>query len=215
LPIVVALLYGSCFLAGEPARRGAAAVRLAGLPPAWRPAWRAALLPLALAVLAAAVLLWTGWDAVRWWRGGGGRDWRLFAYRRAGEWIRAHTPAAADVGCDEVGILGYYGDRPVRDLIGLVSPVSRPYAAVGDPLGAFLAAPPALLLFHTYDRRGGTRPILDRPWFAGAYEVVATIPDPGAGAETRIYRRRPGGSVPPPRPPWPRKAAKIRAGPQG
>jgi hypothetical protein len=90
-------------------------------------------------------------------------------------------------------------------IIGLVSPASRPYAAVGDPTGAFLAAPPELMLFHTYDRRGDTRPILAWPWFAGAYEVVAIISDPAAGAETRAYRRRPaGGHVPPSRPPVPR-----------
>ena len=94
---------------------------------------------------------------------------------------------------DEVGILGYYGDRPVRDLIGLVSPLSRPYAAVGDPLGAFLAAPTELVLFHTYFRRGGTRPIVARPWFGAAYEEVQRIPDPNAGADIRIYRRRAGG----------------------
>ena len=33
---------------------------------------------------------------------------------------------------------------------------------------------------------------------------MAVIPDPAAQAETRIYRRRSGAAIPPPRPPWPR-----------
>jgi hypothetical protein len=143
----------------------------------------------------------------RWWAAAGADDWRLFAYRRAGDWIRDHTPAGATVAFDEVGILGYYSDRPIDDLIGLVSPSARPYAAVGDPLGAFLVSPADLVVFHTYGTRGGTRPILVRPWFAAAYEPVATIADLNRGAETRIYRRRPGAFIPPPRPPWPRRRA--------
>jgi hypothetical protein len=207
LPIAVALMVGACFLAGELARLGIAPGRdrrWAAWRPVWRGGWRAGLARVAAGV-AAAVLMSFLLGAAGWWNDGGSHDWRLFAYRRAGEWIRTHTPPAAEVAFDEVGILGYYGDRPVLDLIGLVSPISRPYAAVGDPLGAFLAAPPELMLFQTYDRRGGTRPILARPWFAGAYEAVAVISDPAAGAETRIYRRRAGGYVPPPRPPWPRR----------
>jgi hypothetical protein len=203
LPMVVAVVVGGCFLAGELARLGLGPGREWRWA-AWRPGWRAGLARVA-AGAAGAVLMSFLLGAARWWNSGGSVDWRLFAYRRAGEWIRTHTPPDAEIAFDEVGILGYYGDRPVRDLIGLVSPISRPYAAVGDPLGAFLAAPPELMLFQTYDWRGGTRPILARPWFAGAYEVVAIISDPAAGAETRIYRRRPGGYVPPPRPPWPRR----------
>jgi hypothetical protein len=196
IPTAVALLYGAPFMVGAVLRR------LDAIP--WRQgaAGLARQVALALAgILGAIVLLSALGGGYRWWSEDGS-DWRLFAYRKAGEWIRANTPPAADVVFDEVGILGYYGDRTVEDLIGLVSPRSRPFAAVGDPLGAFLAKPADLVLFHTYNRRGGTRPILVRPWFAGAYEVVAVISDPSAHAETRIYRRRPGTLVPPPRPPW-------------
>jgi hypothetical protein len=203
LPAAVALLYGACFLAGELARRGGVGARREPQPAPARPARRVPLL--VLAGLAGAVAASAPLAGYRFWSAGGSHDWRLSAYRKAGEWISSHTPPGADVAFDEVGILGYYGDRPIRDLIGLVSPLSRPYAAVGDPLGAFLAAPPELMLFQTYDRRGGTRPIRDRPWFAAAYQEVAAIPDPGAEAEIRVYRRRPGAFIPPPRSPWPRR----------
>jgi arabinofuranosyltransferase len=192
IPTAIALLYGAPFLVVAVVRRldskgTAGLVRQAA--------------PVLAGSLGAMALLSALGGGYRWWSEDV-RDWRLFAYRKAGEWIRANTPPAADVVFDEVGILGYYSDRTVEDLIGLVSPSSRPFAAVGDPLGAFLAKPADLVLFHTYNARGGTRPILVRPWFAGAYREVAVISDPAAHAETRIYRRRPGTLVPPPRPPW-------------
>lgn len=200
IPTAIAALYGAPFALGEMIRR--AGVRAASEGAAPQPLRRAAV-PL-LAGLGAAVFLVALAAGYRWWRQGDAGNWRLFAYRTAGEWIRGHTPPEADVAFDEVGILAYYSDHPVVDLIGLVTPRSRPFAAVGDPLGAFLAKPPELLLFHTYDPRGGTRPILFRSWFASAYEQVATISSPTATAEGRIYRRRSGASIPPPRPPWPR-----------
>jgi hypothetical protein len=159
-----------------------------------------------VAIAGAGVFLAAMAGGVRWFREDAA-DWRLFAYRRAGEWIRDHTAPQADVVFDEVGIVGYYSDRTIEDLIGLVTPRSRPFAAAGDPVGAFLARPADLVLFHTYNRRGGTRPIVIRPWFAAAYQEIATIPDPAAHAAMLIYGRRPGSFLPPPRPPWHRPPA--------
>ena len=200
IPTAIAAVDGAAFFTGEVARRALAAGP--GQPMAAHRA-RRAVMSLA-AALGVALALGAIAADVRWWCTAH-PDWRLFASRRAGEWIRAHTPSGADVAFDEVGILGYYSDRRILDLVGLVSPGSRPYAAVGDPLGAFLAKPTDLLVLHTYDRRGGTRPILDRPWFAAAYERIATIKDPDSPADIRIYRRRPGRPVPPARPPSPRE----------
>jgi arabinofuranosyltransferase len=143
----------------------------------------------------------------RWWRQPGAGDWRLPAYRAAGMWIRDHAPPDAEVALEEIGIVGYFGQRPVRDLIGLVTPASLPFAAQGDLLGAFLVRPSELVVFHTFTRRGGTRPIVGRPWFARAYEEAARIELPEQGGSVSIYRRRPGARVPPPRPPRSRPAA--------
>ncbi len=233
IPPAVAVLYGAPFLAGALIRRlgglaGADRRAAAGsteritLAAAGKAAGAHRVTAAGRAAAAGAVVIAGAYifiaamaGGLRWFREDA-RDWRLFAYRRAGEWIRGHTPPQADVVFDEVGILGYYSDRPIEDLIGLVSPRSRPFAAAGDPVGAFLARPADLVLFHTYNRRGGTRPIVIRPWFAAAYQEVATIPDPAAHAATLIYRRRPGSFVPPPRPPWrrppPPAAPGSRAG---
>jgi hypothetical protein len=93
---------------------------------------------------------------------------------------------------------------PLRALLGLVTPASLPFAAQGDLLGAFLVRPSELVVFHTFTQRGGTRPIVGRPWFARAYAEAARLDLPEQGGAVVIYRRRPGAPVPPSRPPRPR-----------
>ena len=132
----------------------------------------------------------------------GAGDWRFPAYSLAGAWIAAHSTPEEDVAYEEIGILAFTADRPVQDLVGLVTPRSLPFAH--DRLGAFLAKPTTFVVFHTYNARGGTRPIVDRPWFLKAYREVTRFPSSLPGYEGRylaIYRRIPGAPVPPPRPP--------------
>ena len=162
----------------------------------------------AAGLLLASVLL----ASHHWWRAPGQGDWRLPAYRTAGTWIRDHTPPGSEVALEEIGIVGYFSERPVRDLIGLVTPASLPFAAQGDLLGAFLVRPSELVVFHTFTQRGGTRPIVGRPWFARAYEEAARLDLPEQGGAVLIYRRRPGTRVPLSRPPRPRPPQRLEPG---
>jgi len=64
-------------------------------------------------------------------------DPRLGPYRRAGEWLAAHTPPEASVGALEVGIIGYYAERPMVDFAGLIQPqIARRLAAAGTYQGS-------------------------------------------------------------------------------
>ncbi len=47
-------------------------------------------------------------------------DDRLEIYRAAGEWLAANTAPDASVGALEVGIIGYYAERPMIDFAGLI-----------------------------------------------------------------------------------------------
>ncbi len=170
------------------------AVRWLGMHGA--PAW--ARVGAVAACLLLVLPLWGSWD---WFRAGASGDWRLAAYSRAGMWIRDHAAPGEDVALEEIGILGYTSRRPVSDLMGLVTPGAVPYAAQGDLIGAFLARPTAFLVFHTFTFRGGTRPIVTRPWFAAAYEAVAHFDLPELGGSITVYHRRPAAKIPPPRPP--------------
>jgi hypothetical protein len=43
-------------------------------------------------------------------------------YRALGLWLRDHTAASASVAAVEIGTLGWYSERPIVDIVGLVSP---------------------------------------------------------------------------------------------
>jgi hypothetical protein len=49
-------------------------------------------------------------------------DPRLPVYRAAGEWLLENTPKEASVGALEVGIIGFYAQRPMIDFAGLLQP---------------------------------------------------------------------------------------------
>ena len=84
-------------------------------------------------------------------------------YRLAGLWAREQTRPGDAIACVEVGTLAYFADRPVEDLLGLVTPRSIPYVAEGDLLGAFLARPTEL--------------VVDRPRIHGLMgQVVEVMP---------------------------------------
>jgi hypothetical protein len=60
------------------------------------------------------------------------RDVRLPLYREIGLWLRANTPPDARIGMLEVGVIGYYAERPVVDFAGLIQPeVADQFAAGG------------------------------------------------------------------------------------
>lgn len=49
-------------------------------------------------------------------------DGTYSAYRAVGEWLATNTPPGATVGALEVGVIGYYAQRPMVDFAGLLQP---------------------------------------------------------------------------------------------
>nr|WP_290668110.1 hypothetical protein [Ardenticatena sp.] len=49
-------------------------------------------------------------------------DARVALYTQTGRWLAAHTPPEATIGTLEVGIVGYYAERPMVDFAGLLQP---------------------------------------------------------------------------------------------
>ena len=49
-------------------------------------------------------------------------DPRYAIYRAVGEWLAENTRSDARVGALEVGIVGYYAQRPMVDFAGLIQP---------------------------------------------------------------------------------------------
>jgi hypothetical protein len=50
-------------------------------------------------------------------------DPRFPIYQAAGQWLAESTPVDAQVGTLEVGIIGYYSQRPMLDFAGLIQPL--------------------------------------------------------------------------------------------
>ena len=49
-------------------------------------------------------------------------DQRYPMYRAVGEWLKENTPPGSKVGALEVGIIGYFSQRPMVDFAGLIQP---------------------------------------------------------------------------------------------
>jgi hypothetical protein len=156
---------------------------------------------LAFVVVALAIAVGVGWvgGLTAWWRDGDAGDWRRFAYTAAGRWIHDHSAPSESIAFNEVGLLGYWSDRPMLDVVGLVTPSSRPFSRVGDFLGAFLVRPSTFVVWHTFDAYGGGGGLTTRPWFATAYGEVARFDSAELHGSILVYRRKPGSRVPPPR----------------
>jgi hypothetical protein len=188
VPTVLAALYGAAYLAGTAGRWLAAA--LGGRRAV------AATTVMAGTVLLAPLLVSAVPASWRWCRN---YQWQqhLKTYRQAALWIRDHSAAGDEIAYFEIGVLAYYSERPVVDLMGLVTPESIPYVETGDLMGAFLAHPTRFVIDHGRSRMA---PFAARRWFLRAYEEVARFEE-GEGRELTVFRRRPGAKLRPPRPP--------------
>lgn len=186
IPVAVALFYGLAYLMGV-------VVRAAARIPGGR-TLRTILVVLTL-VLWATLLLSYARTTLHAHRTFVWND-RLWAYRDAALWIRDHGGPEDDIAYLEIGVVGYYSDRTLEDLLGLVTPRSLPYVAKKNLAGAFLAKPTTFVLHH--DQRFRMRAIVERPWFTAAYEEAARFAAPRNRGNVIVYRRRPGAELPPP-----------------
>jgi hypothetical protein len=79
---------------------------------------------------------------VFWWLGaqGYGRDVRVIESEMvaAATWIRENTPVDAVVAAHDIGALGYFGERQLVDLAGLISPEVIPFIRDEEQLARFL-----------------------------------------------------------------------------
>jgi hypothetical protein len=110
-------------------------------------------------------------------------------YRQVGEWLAANTPADADVGVTEVGVMGYYAKRRMVDFLGLLRPPVAQALARGDVAWALFHYQPDYLALtevnplYSYDIRRDE-------WFRAAYAPVQQFPDARFwGGPVTVYRR--------------------------
>lgn len=181
VPVAVALLYGLPFAVGELARRAGRAVEGLG----------AGRLTAALvAVLLAAPLALSAVPAGVSWVRRAGSPLHHTGYREAGEWIAGRSAPGDAIAFVEIGTLAYFSDRPIVDLMGLVTPVAIPYVRRGDLVGAFRARPARFIVVRP-GLAGYMGQITARPWFARRYRRVWTW-RPRSADWLAVYELRPG-----------------------
>ena len=193
MPLLIGLLYGYAWAAGEAWRRlwptGNTMPSPAAPPQPTLWPRRALLRRQTLTIVLAIVLTgFPGYALRRAWHG-----FQLFngfprhqLYRDAGRWLATQTQPGDAFAFVEVGTLAFYSRMPARDLTGLVTPRVRPWSDVGDLSGAFLAHPAPWLV--TSDRLEGLMgPVLDRSPIAPSLAHSLSNPD----GTLRIYHLSP------------------------
>lgn len=120
-------------------------------------------------------------------------------YRKAAHWIAADAEPTDAIATVEIGILAYYSDLAVEDLMGLVTPRSIPFVAAGD-LGGALLAKPTRYVVERPGTDGYTGQFSSAKWFRKRWKRAALL-DAESGAWTRIWRQRPNATMPPARAP--------------
>jgi hypothetical protein len=198
VPPAVVMLLGAGALAGAFGKAAADAV----FPPQGAGPLSALRVPLGVVAgaLVLALPLATFLPRAKLWLGSEASSGRYDTFRDAGIWIREHSEPDDRIAYGEIGNLAYWSQRPLDDLLGLVTPEAIPYVRVSDGVGAFLRRPPDFFIDHPANPHPG---IANRPWFIAGYREVARIPQPhGSGPPAIVYEKRPDAELPPPRKPW-------------
>jgi len=179
IPVVATVLYGACFLAGEIGRRIAGWMR----PGPVRPAAAVLAAGLVFAAVFFSILSRTAEEATR------PRAFPRFTlYEQTGAWIRDHSAPGDEISYVEVGTLAYFSDRPVQDLVGLVTPRNLPFLARNDLLGAFREHPTTFLIQHE-KLATFTAAIVNHRWFRRRWDEVHREAMRSPGEALVVYRR--------------------------
>ena len=99
------------------------------------------------------------------------------------QWIEQHTPPDALVAAHDIGALGYFGERNILDLAGLVSPDVIPFIRDEDHLSQWLTASGAdfLVTFpNWYSRLTRTAPLV--------FQTNAPYSPNAGGTNMAVYR---------------------------
>jgi hypothetical protein len=105
---------------------------------------------------------------------------------QAARWVAENTPTDALIAAHDIGALGYFGERRLLDLAGLISPEVIPFIRDEERIAGWLDARQAdylVVLADWYIRLPAGKPIL--------YETSGSYSRQSGGGNTHIYRWQP------------------------
>ena len=107
-------------------------------------------------------------------------DARYHTYRNAGLWLASNAPQEASVGMVEIGMVGYFSDRRIVDVCGLVDPAVGPHLASGDVTWPLRHYVPDYILLHDPLWPSLEGPTASADWFAEKYAPLRTFAGEGS-----------------------------------
>lgn len=109
-------------------------------------------------------------------------------YCEAGKWFKNNTPVSSVIGCEEVGIIGYYSDRVIIDEVGLVTPKVAWHKRNGDNTWFIrYYHPDYLIQFYPVNLYAGIPLYTD--WEQKSYSPMKDIIIPGNSSKLVIYKK--------------------------
>ena len=119
-------------------------------------------------------------------------DGRQAMYAAVGRYLRQTAPPGATVAAVEIGALGYFGDRPVLDLVGLVDPPVVAARREGRLAALVRQRDPRYVLVPPQFRPGLLGPLLADPALTDRYRPIVFFTDPDyQGGTVTLYERHP------------------------
>ena len=112
---------------------------------------------------------------------------KMKLYIKAGRWFAENTPPHTSIAFIEIGYLGYYSQRRIIDLSGLVTPGVSKHIRNRDFQWAVKKYSPDYFVFNP--QFSGWIRILNQPWFKKYYKQIKEIEQKGFKYHLKIYKK--------------------------
>lgn len=109
-------------------------------------------------------------------------------YTKAGQWIAENTPPDTSIAFLEVGYFGYYAQRKIIDLVGLITPGVSAYIRNRDFQWAAMAYEPDYYIYNS-EFEGLLKTTISQSWFKKFYKEIKELHQPGYPFSLKIFKK--------------------------
>ncbi|MFC2166789.1 hypothetical protein ACFLQZ_02370 [Acidobacteriota bacterium] len=113
---------------------------------------------------------------------------KLVLYTKAGQWAAENTPPDSSIAFLEVGYFGYFAQRKIIDLVGLVTPGVSEHIHNRDFQWAVLAYEPDYYIYNS-EFEALLEQFMDQPWFKKSYKEIEVLSQPGYSFQIKIFKK--------------------------